>query len=530
MQENSSSNFDVHYELCRRTKFLLMGLLLVLNFIMRIPSIPHEKGQDSFYIHSLANSITSFGQANWWVNWLSIFGLYPYSYASSVPFSLSGIAQLTGIKGTEMEITILTFSVILGLFSVFTAYILAGVIYDDFLFKYLTAFFFSLCQGVMVFTTWEVSSRGMFIVFVPFFIFILLKKLKITKTFMLLIILIVFLAATHHYFYFLIIFLFTFLVLKLLQRFNAISNKENYFNYLYIIVFIFLFSVPFFTGFLIEAGSRYEWILTSLMISIRYIGPSLIFLFGGLFCLIFRKGKKFEEIYFLVSSLIIGPTIYSQTYGIYILLTFIIVFISVGFRNLLSLYETKLKSNKKLALFILLILLSFTSFSGFYNHVRTGYSQGFWYMPESTYKAAVWSNNYIPGSSHGIGLSVNGGETGRLIPTSNAHPIAPLTSAQILAYNLMNESDIQLEKVDSNSLDYYFEGPYVLKRGTDINGLINWFAELPDIDDKRAIKIIRRFNATYILDDIYAPTPIVYSLGEKKNNVFNSGRIRVWTI
>ena len=80
-----------------------MVLLLLLNIIIRIPSIPHEKGYDSFFIHSLANSISYAGVAQWWINWMSVFGLYPYSYASAVPFTLSGISQLTGISGWKLQ-------------------------------------------------------------------------------------------------------------------------------------------------------------------------------------------------------------------------------------------------------------------------------------------------------------------------------------------------------------------------------------------------------------------------------------------
>ncbi len=149
-------------ELSNKSKVTLLSLLVILNFVLRIPSIPHEKGRDSFLVHSLANSITYFGQAEWWLNWLSVFGLYPYSFASAVPFSLSGVGQLTGI---EMEKTILIFSIIIGLLSIFIVYVLAGTVYNDFLFKFIMAFLYSASSGIMLFTTWEISSRGPFIIF-----------------------------------------------------------------------------------------------------------------------------------------------------------------------------------------------------------------------------------------------------------------------------------------------------------------------------------------------------------------------------
>ncbi|MHC1755342.1 MAG: hypothetical protein AB9861_07915 [Methanosarcina sp.] len=513
-------------EISQRKKVIFFVLLIILNTILRIPSIPHQKGADSFFVHSLANSITYFGQANWWVNWLSVFGLYPYSYASAVPFSLSGIAQLTGLTGLQMEKTILIFSFILGLFSILTAYVLAGVIYNDFLFKYLTALFFSISQGVMVFSTWEISARGPFIIFLPFFLFILIKKLKLRKTILLLIILNVFLASIHHYFYFGLILLTIFIILKLLSKIDLTSNRDYHLTYMYIIALIASLTFPFFTRALIEAGSRYQWVLTALMINIRYVGPILIYFFGGLLYLIFKQDKKFEEIYLLAILVVLIPTMYSHLYGVFILLTIIIIFTSLGFRNLLVSYERQ--PHKKISIiFTVLILISFSAFSGFYNHTRTGDSQNYWYMPEVTYKAAEWSNIYIPEYAHGFAF---GGDTWRLSPTSDAHPLVPTLNVQILAYKLMNESDIQMDEVSPSSLDYYFEGPYVIKSMTDVGGVVNWLTTLQDIDDERATNIINRFNVTYVIEDVYSRKTIMNSIEEKKNNIFNNGRIKIWTI
>ncbi|AKB17613.1 hypothetical protein [Methanosarcina sp. WWM596] len=512
-------------EVSQRKKVILFALLIILNIVLRIPSIPHEKGSDSFFIHSLSNSVTSFGCANWWLNWLSVFGLYPYSYASAIPFSLSGVSQLTGLTGLEMEKTILIFSIIMGLFSIFTAYILAGTLYNDFLYKYLTALFFSISQGIMIFSTWEISTRGPFIIFLPLFLFVLIKKMKLRKTALLVIVLIPFLAAIHHFFYFSILLLSIFVILKLISKVNLTWNINNSHNYLYFIGFIFALTYPFFTRTLIEAGSRYEWVLTTVIINIRYIGPVLIFFFGGLFYLMFKRNKIFEETYILVALLMLIPTMYSHAYGIYILLTFTILFSALGFRNLLSSYEKR--SDKIIITTIILILISFSTFSGFYNHARTGDSQNYWYMPDITYSAATWTNNYIPESSHGFAFR---GDTWRLSPMSDGHPITPTLGAEILAYKLMNESDIEMEKVSLNSLDYYLEGPYVIKPMTDVAGSVNWLMGLQDIDDGRAIEIIDKFNATYILEDVYAREPIINSIEEKKNNIFSNGRIRVWIL
>jgi hypothetical protein len=288
-----------------------------------------------------------------------------------------------------------------------------------------------------------------------------------------------------------------------------------------------LFAYPFLTGTMIESGSRYQWIIVMLMGIIRYTGPVVIFFFGGLLSLTFKEDKKLIDWYILLSLAIFSITVYDITYGMFIILTFLIILVTIGFRNLFWLYERKAYSNKALILVIVLVLISSSAFSEFYNNARTGDSKDSWYMPAVTYKAAVWSHDYIPSYAHGL---VVGGETKRLFAASDAHPIAPTGSAQILAYELMNESDIQLVPVSPNTLYYYYEGPYTIKQYTGLDGTLSVFEYMEDIDYIGATTIERKFNATYILDDVFEPSRVTKSLEPKKSKVFDNGRIRVWTL
>ena len=139
-----------------RTKAVLMGLLILLAVVFRYPTTPHEIGWDSFAVHLMANSVSEFGYAKWWLHPASIIGSYPYSgSASAVPFLLSGISQCTGM---DTEVVILLYSIILGLFSVFAAYLMAGAIWNNDLFKFLTAFIFSASPGVITHSTWSISD------------------------------------------------------------------------------------------------------------------------------------------------------------------------------------------------------------------------------------------------------------------------------------------------------------------------------------------------------------------------------------
>ena len=64
-------------------------MLILLNIAVRIPVTPHEIGDDTFFIHWMAQSILEEKPAMWLVHPASVFGLYPYSYHSFVPFLLS---------------------------------------------------------------------------------------------------------------------------------------------------------------------------------------------------------------------------------------------------------------------------------------------------------------------------------------------------------------------------------------------------------------------------------------------------------
>ena len=370
-------------EISRSKKVILFTLLIILNIVLRIPSIPHEKGADSFFIHSLANSIISFGYANWWVHWLSVFGYYPYSYASAIPFSLSGISQATGI---ELEYTILMFCIIIGLFSMFSAYLLAGVIYDDFLFKYLMALFYSISPSIMFFSTWEISSRGPFIIFLPFIIYLIMKNLQYAKRALLIIISVIFLFSIHHLAVILIPIISIFIAINLISKIKINKNKFTYLNYLYAVGLVAAFMLPFLkpemTGI---TGSRYGWIIYSMIISVRYIGPMIFFAFSGLVYLIFKKDKKVNLWYFLCMIMSFIPFIYDQVYGIYIVQLFLIVPLTIGFRNLFNLKDiksSKIIGAKPIGIFIVAILVSSVIFSGYYNHYRTGQYK----MDRSQYK------------------------------------------------------------------------------------------------------------------------------------------------
>lgn len=535
MQENSSLNSDVQYNLGRKSRFLLMGLLVILNIVIRIPSIPHEKGFDSFFIHSLANSVTNFGVAKWWINWMSVFGLYPYSYASAVPFTLSGMSQLTGIR---MEIVILLFCVILGLFSIFASYSLATVLYDNFLNRFLFAAIYSLSAGTLNLTTWEITTRAQVLVLFPFLLYLVLNIVKFRVKFLLLYtMIIVMFFATHHFVYIALLFsgiIFIYSMsynfyqknVYLYRSFQGVKLKTINFNYIYILIVVLSFSLVFLRGAelgLITAGSRYTWIIDVIMISIRNSGFVFPLSISGFIYYTFKKKKSFEEwtvLVCLVPTLVLS---FNHTYGYLVTYIFIILLGSIGIFNIIKNYK---QNTKQIVFVVVLVLVLNVMFSSFFSHFRLGLGGGYseWYMREETYITGKWIKENINRESKAASNSV---ECIRLFASYGGRPALYQDDINnyMNGFIKFNESNIQKNSIFSKN--YYLDNPYVLKPGTSSSGHYKW-TSLNPITDTRSKDFIKKNNISYFFDDAYVTNALFSSLPQNKNIIYNSGRMRVW--
>ena len=510
----------------KKNKYFLLLLLFILNVIIRIPSIPHEKGVDSFFLHLLATSLSLYGEARWWINTYSIFGFFPFSYPSATIFSLSGIEQVANVS---MEHSILFYCILLGLFSMFSMYLFAGVLYNNFLFKYIASMFFSLSQGVLLYTTWEVGERGVFFIFLPFFVYLLLKdKTSNLKKVFLSLILIVFLFATHHFAFFLFPLLMVYLYLNLIKACN-IKRLSGQGIYIYIIMLMTVLITPFFTGLFIEGGSRYAWIIDAFTTTSRWLGPLIFFAFGGLIYILLKKEKSLGEWYILISLLIVTPMLYSQIYGKFLILPLLVIFISIAVMNVLRL---DLKRKKNLKIFLVFIILLTASFSSFFNHVRLSDSSSYWYMSDETYSGGIWAKNYAPEGSHAIAACGSGGiidslNSRRISAIAEGHFIVPSQGAADLAYGLVGNNDIKYVNNSFLSKEFYFEGPYTSQEEQFLSGSTDWILEQEDINIKKIKEMIHNRNITYILEGMHQGYNIMPSVYNTKNRIYDSGSFKI---
>ncbi|MDY9926311.1 hypothetical protein [Methanosarcina sp.] len=511
----------------KKKQAFLLSLSFILNVIIRIPSIPHEKGVDSFFIHLLATSLSLYGEARWWINTYSIFGLFPYSYASSAPYSLSGIEQLANVN---MEHSILIYCVLLGLFSMFSMYLFAGVLYNNFLFKYVTSMLFSLSQGMLLFTTWEVSGRGVFLAFFPIFLYLILNdKTSILKKGFLSLILMLFLFATHHFVFFTIPLLIIYLCLNLTKRLN-LKRLSRHGIYIYIIMLITVLIVPFFIGLFVEGGSRYAWIIDALITTSRWIGPLIFFTFGGLISVLLNREKSFGEWYILISLLIFIPMLYSQTYGKFLIIPLVIIFISIAIMNIIRL---DIRKKKCLEIFVVFILLLSASFSGFFNHVRLSDSSSYWYMSDEVYSGGIWAKNYVPEESHAIGAAssgINSLDSRRISAIAEGHFIIPSQGAADLAYGLADPNGIKYVNNSYLSKEFYFEGPYTSQEEQFLSGSTDWILEQEDINSNKIKEMMHNRNVTYILERMNLKYNIMPSVYNTKDRIYDSGFFRIHVV
>jgi hypothetical protein len=502
-------------------KFGFIVLFIILNIILRLQVIPHEIGWDSFEMHSMANSLSEFGYAKWFLHPLSIVGLYPASYSSSMHFLLSGISQSTGI---EMEKTIFLYNVIIGLLSMFTAYLMAGEIINDDLFKLLAAFGFTTSPAVLEYTTWTITSRALLIVLAPLLIYLMLKCRTSIKYVLLAFLLIIFLFSTHHLFYFLIPAFFSFFILIVYLKFKKyvkfIKISEKLTPLFIVSGFLFMYSIPFFTHRFLEV-SRYSPVFLGY---IRYTGILIISAIGGLVYLIFKHKKSFGEWFLLLTLIFLTTFIYEQTYMKWFLPIFLMPFASIGLLKVIELSEKRKNAASMVVIFLLLSII----FSGYYqflhNYPKDPYNER--YIEESTYKTGRWMKDNLNGSTISNDILFGArifaaSETAHILTTSTV-------SDQIYGFITINLSEFKIIPVSNEGFWFNgYDGPDV---GEETWAEINLLVKSP-----------YGYNITYVVENSKAngniiwghqslPSKILYKEYDEGYLVYDGGKSRVWKL
>ena len=403
-------------EFSKKTIYILLGLLVILNLILRLPATPHEIGSDSFVTHAWANSISVNGYAKWILHPLSFFGFYPFSYASGPPFFLSGTSQCMGV---DMEYVILIVTTFLGVFGVFTVYLMAKEIRNDFLFAFSVAFIYSTFRDFIFITTWQADPFNFFLVFLPLFIWGLLRchnqKTSRLKYYLFVLAMLIILATIHH------IVLFTPLILiafGVSTAFCLIVEKKNIkvtpkvTALIFFCLFIPLFLLPFTPWSIYNpdlaslqgSGSHayffhgYGPHVILLNLGAEYaIGISILIVLApiGLISLLLEKKKRFSDVFLLTLVLCFVPFLMDLDYTKTSVLYIFALLIGLGLMEMLKMLG-KIKKVKSVAPLIIIAILAFSALLPYFVEVRPTpvLPMHTEYMNELTYNAALFIKTY----------------------------------------------------------------------------------------------------------------------------------------
>lgn len=515
----------------RRIKCLLISLVIILNLILRYPATPHEIGWDSYEIHIAANSISTFGCIKWWLDPTCLFGFHPYSYDSSVPLLLSGISQGTSIN---MEWTIWLFSTIIGIFSAFNAYLMAEAIYNDDLFKILTSLIYSTLCGVLNFTTWTVSTRGLFIALLPLFIFVLLKtQISVVKHLILLLLLFLLLAATHHLFYYLFIPLTAYLIVKvyfklnnLMVYFSSTPKIPNLVRSLFLILSLLIMPInPLSTSLFPIHESIYTWLNSQFMEYFRNIGVLIIFMFGCIGYLIAKGNKTFEELFLITTFIGITPFFGFDTYTKWFILPFAVLLIGIGLKN--SIESIICKGNKYTILVLILFLTSAITFASYIQFLYNLNDPNIYtrYMTEETYSEALWIKDKINEPLFGNDITTSH----RLFSVSEV-PTFTGTNFNDLAYGFVKPEDMNITLESFLSPKFYINNPYISNNPDTFWYLYSIHKSSITEKDNNAQKWIKKFNLSYFMENRDMPDIFTISIVGTENIIYDSGKMRLWKL
>jgi len=527
-------------KLSKRANYLLIfGFLGLLNVLFRFPVTPHELGADSFYVHGMANFISTNGYAKWIMHPLSFFGLYPLSYPSGGIFYLSSISQCTGI---DTEYSILVVSTFLGVLGAFTTYLLAKEIFNDDFFAFATAFIFSTSRIFLTGTTWVYSTRGFFIVLLPLFIWSLLRfssseRKEKLKYIMLAGVLLIILGTIHHIVLLIPLVLIAYFIALLL---NVIKHKfeSPFIRRVIPPVFFALFTALFlmqFTGFTIYSPSYHEFQrgyffqgseshIILLNMGIRYamsIGILIILIPIGLVSLVFKSNKKLPEIFLLVLLLCFTPFLMDSRYTITFLVPVLSLFISLGLLAIpKAISKVKFKRAEKVVLPILMMILLFSAFlPSFVVLEKEAHRPGYTYhMSERTYNAGLFMKDY------GNGSTISNYGFTRIKATSG-----DLIFEDPDKYDFSTVKRVPLSVIISKKMDTFFviQDCYFNHRSY-YTGL-HWYG-IRDCDNTFTKKILSGDNIRYAITNNYYPSKGAFfvSVQKKKYKIYDDSLGSIW--
>ena len=546
----------------RLKTFTSLLLLILLNIAVRIPVTPHGVGHDSFFIHWMAQSIMEEGSAMWLVHPASVFGLYPYSYPSFVPFLL---ATFSNIMGLEIETIILMTSISFGAIGVLFAYMLGKEFSGNELVAYLTAFCFSLSPIFINNTSWTTSTRGLFILLLPLILFLVLRyeRTKDNRYLLLTLLFVLVEASVHRMFLLIVLFLvpayvFTKLYFHFKFKFREsriIQSIDKRLCWLILVVFFAFFLLQFSnfelfrtnqytyrTGFFFTAGSVEDWMQGSLSKPILFLNmcidyasnSGILFFFLPVTLVLWlskikKREYKFKELFFVMSLLSGSFVLMMGTYVTLLYLPIFSLLSGIGLVKSIDFFKNKRNGNY-LFISILIVSLIFSCFMICHWRSNIAEEQKAW-MQDNTFHAAKFiEQNSILGDS----VMTSNALLRRRIISNSYVPIFPLYGPQLLVYDYIDKDKLnaKFHIVPSPNTDYFWVTDTPMHTKGDWAILIT-----SEIDSASASNVINKYNLKYVIEineskyiSIY-PRRIFYKdLCESENKIYDNRLETIYTL
>lgn len=363
----------------RRTVLALMFALICFNVLVRLPRTDHESGVDSFAIHLFATAITDQGKIPWILNPLGYFGWYPLSYPSAAPVLISGVGQLASLPE---EGAILTLDLVYGVIGALGGFVMARAFRRDDVFALIVAATFSLAPRFVSFTLWSGSSRNLFMVMIPFFIWSLVQTYRKSSppNVAILVLSLTFMLGTHRLTILLAVVVIAFIVayvFVLLHRVARIrfpkvllSTRIRRWTPRIALIGIAGIAVVMMAGTQVLSeyttgeiclGQSLEAELCNLGISItRSVGLALPFALLGVFALVRERNKGLAESFLVFALLALIPTLFLRQYTGFYILPFLALFAAFGIVGLLDMLAKHRRARNAIAVACVLGISAFS--------------------------------------------------------------------------------------------------------------------------------------------------------------------------
>lgn len=345
----------------KKHTFILPALLVILNLVIRIPLVHHELGQDSFYIHQIADSITEYGAVKWVHHPIQFFGIS--TSPPALPIMISGYAQCLGICS---ELSILLLSIIAGLLCAIVGFVFIHHVTNDYYVSYLGALIFSLSPEVLRHTIWTATTRSFYLALLPLFLYLLFRSTGTKNRMPFIIFMFIIsalLLATHRMgvliFLYLcalfILFCITFLnkvgILKLfgakitalvwitsfLLLFLSLVLKLSFFNN-----YPFLWNT-YLSGRFFEGEGLYVVPVNLMIDYLGKMGILLPFAILGIITLLQTERRTFFESYALIAILVAAPIMGVGVYAPMVLLIIISFLVAIGVKRISNVFLIRKK-------------------------------------------------------------------------------------------------------------------------------------------------------------------------------------------